>query len=124
MGRRKNPSTSLDAYKSLTPEMLNEHHHKILDGLKKLGQATSEEIAATITLAKDQVYRRMNELVKMEIVYNTQIKKPTRSGRSAFVYRIRPDYSPTEHEEKTPTTTTQQPRRQETTIKQPELFQN
>jgi predicted transcriptional regulator len=85
---RKNPETSIEAYKKLTPEMLNEHHKKILEGLRKLGQATSEEIASEITLAKDQVYRRMNELVAVGIIYNTTVKKPTRSGRAAFVYAI------------------------------------
>jgi predicted transcriptional regulator len=84
------PQTSIDAYKAANPEMLSEHYKKILMGLIKLKTATYEEIASMITLDKSQVGRRLNELERMEIVFKPGLKKPTRSGRAAFVYQIRP----------------------------------
>lgn len=88
---RQLPQTSHDAYEMLDTEHLAEHYKKIILGLIKLKTATYEEIASMITLDKAQVGRRLNELEKMEIVFKPGAKKPTRSGRPANVYQIRPD---------------------------------
>jgi predicted transcriptional regulator len=90
MGKRNLPSTSLDAYKKAVPEMLSEHYSKIISGLRKLKAATYEEIAAHLTLDKAQVGRRLSELERLEIIHKPGVKKPTRSGRSAYVYQLVP----------------------------------
>ena len=88
---KKLPSTSIDAFKQLHPEMLAEHHAKIISGLQKLKSGTYEELAAHLTLDKAQVGRRLSELERMELIYKNGRKKPTGSGRGAFVYFLRPD---------------------------------
>jgi predicted ArsR family transcriptional regulator len=82
------PQTSLTANRMVTDEMRNEHYKKIIEGLGKLEEATSEEIASITTLSKDQIYRRMIDLVRMDKVFSTGRVKLTRSGRPASTYQL------------------------------------
>lgn len=82
----KQPSTSLDAYKSVTVEMRNTHYSKILKALLELKGATYEEIATFVSLDKHQVGRRLKEMELNELIYKSGIKRPTKSGRYSYVY--------------------------------------
>lgn len=82
------PQTSLTANRMVTDEMRNEHYKKIVEGLGKLGEATSEEIATITTLDKSQIYRRMIDLVRLDRIFATGRTKPTRSGRPAATYQL------------------------------------
>lgn len=84
--KRKNPSTSLDAYKQVTEEMLTGHYKKIVNGLKQLGTANADTIAKHIGLDTIQVSRRLIELERMEIVYKPGTVSLTKSKRKAFNY--------------------------------------
>lgn len=84
----KQPSTSLDAYKSVSIEMKNNHYSKILKALKSLGSGIYEEIADYVGMDKNQVSRRLKEMELEELVYKSGLKRPTKSGRSAFVYHV------------------------------------
>jgi predicted ArsR family transcriptional regulator len=84
----KQPQTSLTANRMVTDEMRQKHYDKIVEGLRKIGEGTSEEIASITTIAKDQVYRRMSELIRYERVLATGRTKPTRSGRPAATYQL------------------------------------
>ncbi len=86
MSKEKFPSTSIEAYKKATNEMLQAHHAKIISALEVLGSSTFEEIAAYLTFDKHQVGRRMKELEGLEKVYKPGEKRPTKSGRNAFLY--------------------------------------
>jgi hypothetical protein len=84
---RHNPSTSKEAYKSVSIEMLNNHHSKIIKALKELGSGTYEDIAHYLQWDdKNRASRRLLELERLEIVWKPGAKKPTKSGRQAFVY--------------------------------------
>lgn len=84
---RQNPSTSNEAYKSVSIEMLNNHHSKIIKALKELGSGTYEDIAKFLQWEdKNRASRRLLELERLEIVWKPGLKKPTKSGRNAFVY--------------------------------------
>jgi predicted transcriptional regulator len=82
----KQPQTSLEAYKSVTVEMKNTHYSKILKALKSLGSGTYEEIGNHIGMERHQIGRRLKEMELEELIYKSGSKRPTKSGRSAYVY--------------------------------------
>lgn len=82
------PSTSHEANKKVSSEMLNSHYKKIIEALVKLKAGNYEAIAWKCRLDKHQVHRRINELERKGIVYNTKIKTATSSGRSAYAYSL------------------------------------
>lgn len=87
---RTNPSTSIDAFKSVNGKMLADHYKKILAAIKVLGIATYEEIALLASFSdKNQVSRRLKELEGMELVYKPGTKKLTTSNRNAYQYSLR-----------------------------------
>lgn len=86
MPKRKLPQTSLDAKASLQPDQIRAIYQKILASLSVLGEATFEEIAAHAKLEKSKVWRRMNELMKDNLVYRPGNKRPLRSGRNGFTW--------------------------------------
>lgn len=90
--QRNNPSTSLEAYKKVSKEMLSGHHAGIISALEKLGNATYEEIANYLEWDdKNRASRRLAELEREEKVYKTGEKRKTKSNRNAFIYRIVPE---------------------------------
>ncbi len=84
--KRKNPETSILAYKMLTPEMIAGHHGKIIAALQKLGTASYEQLSDYTGLEKHKIGRRLSELERMEVVYKPGSKSPTKSGRMAMNY--------------------------------------
>lgn len=95
MAKRRNPDTSTAAYKSVSVEMLNTHHSQIIKALKSLGSGIYEEIADYLGWKdKNRASRRLLEMEKLEIVWKPGAKKPTKSGRSAYVYQLRGDTQP------------------------------
>lgn len=86
--KRKNPQTSIDAYRSLTIEELNDTYKRILSSLAALGEGTFEDIAAHAKLDKSRVWKRMSELERMELVYRPGTKKLLKSGRSGFTWSL------------------------------------
>lgn len=86
---RKNPKTSLDAYKSLSVEQINSHFAKIIEGLKVLGTATAEKLADHLTMQHVQVTRRLSEMERLEIIYKPGTKSKTKTGRDAFNWCLR-----------------------------------
>lgn len=89
MPKRKNPDTSLAAYQQLHPDMISAHHVKIISALRLATKGMMyEQIAAHTKLDKTQVGRRTLELVKRGLVYITEEKRKTVSGRDAQVYDL------------------------------------
>lgn len=84
----KQPETSREAYLSVTLEMKNTHYSKIIKALKTLGSGIYEELADYMGMEKNQVSRRLKEMEMQELVYKSGTKRPTRSGRNAFVYYL------------------------------------
>lgn len=83
------PSTSHEANVSMTKELREQHHAKILSALEVLKLATGEQIAQYSKLDYHAVMRRVSELERDEKVYKPGTKIPTSSGRTAFQYAIR-----------------------------------
>lgn len=88
---RQLPTTSHNAYKSMTDELKQKHHEKIINALRSLKKATYEEIADYLSWDdKNRVSRRLKELERDMVVYKPGEKRPTKSNRSAFVYSLIP----------------------------------
>lgn len=89
MPNRNNlPKTSLEAYHSVSPEMLTNHHKCILVALNVLKSGTYEQIAEAVAMEKHQVGRRISEMERIGIIYKPGEKRLTSTGRNAFVYKI------------------------------------
>lgn len=83
---KKLPDTSLEALDSVSIEMLADHHRKIVNALSMLGTANYERIAAQVGMEPHAVGRRLKELIEMEMIYKTENKSLTKSGRKAYDY--------------------------------------
>lgn len=88
MSNRKNPETSLEAYRSLDVSQLNEIYRWIIQSLTGLGEATFEEIASDLRIDKSRVWKRMSELERMELVYRPGNKRLLKSGRNGYTWRL------------------------------------
>lgn len=86
--KRTQPATSLDAFKSLHPSQIREMYHKILEALKSLGSASTEQIAEFLTVDHPKVHRRVSEMASLQMIYRPGIRVATKSGRTAFVWTI------------------------------------
>ena len=84
----KQPKTSLEAYKAVTLEMKNNHWSKIIKALKNLGSGTYEEVSDYVGMDKHQVGRRVKEMELEGLIYKSGLKRPTKSGRNAYVYFV------------------------------------
>ncbi len=82
------PSTSHEANRKATSEMRDAHKNKIVGALRELVSANYETIGNKCKLDKHAVHRRINELERDGVVYNTKIKTATSSGRSANNYSL------------------------------------
>lgn len=86
---RKNPSTSIEAYRSMTSDLIQKDHAKILNALEQLGSAIYEEIAKHLNwIDKNKVSRRLKELEGLQMIYKTGEKRTTTSNRNAYVYKL------------------------------------
>lgn len=91
----KLPSTSIQAYKSLSVEQRQRHHKLILAALNVRNMIYEEIAIAAGFTDKTQVGRRLKELVDDGKIFRLQTTKPTTTGRMAAVYSLYPSGSPT-----------------------------
>lgn len=86
--KRKNPETSIAAYKSLEPEELREIYKNIIKALGQLGEGTYEEIAAYLKESPARIWKRLSELHRMELIYRPGNKRLLKSGRNGFTWML------------------------------------
>lgn len=85
------PETSHEAHKSITNEILSNHHRMIIEALSSLKKATFEEIADYLNWDdKNRAARRLSELERNQIIFKPGEKRKTRTGRNAYVYALIP----------------------------------
>ena len=77
--------TSILAHESIKPakEIL---HSKIMAGLKKIEKGTFREIAKASSLDEQQVWKRLSEMERMNIISNVSDKRCAVSGRKCSVW--------------------------------------
>jgi regulatory ArsR family protein len=88
MKKSKIHSTSLEAYQSLDPAILNHTYRNILLALADIGSGTFEEIAAKMKVDKSVVWKRLSELNKAGLIYRPGTKKLLRSGRNGYCWSL------------------------------------
>jgi len=88
MAKRKQPETSLEAYKSLDPAQMAEIYQKILWSLGQIGEGTFEQIAVSLRLPKERVWKRLSELQKQGLIYRPGNKLPLSSGRLGYTWKL------------------------------------
>lgn len=88
MTKRKHKSTSKAAHDSIKP-LKNYYQDKVIEGLTKLKVGgTYEEIAQSVKLKPDQVWKRISELVEKKKVYDTGITRTLSSRRKGTVWQL------------------------------------
>lgn len=92
---RRLPETSLEAYNSLDPSSLREIYQRIIWALSQIGEGTWEDIARCLKERDSKIWRRLNELQKMDLIYRTENKKVLSSGCKGFTWRLTLKGSPT-----------------------------
>jgi predicted transcriptional regulator len=95
----KIPETSLDAYKSLHPKRLQQMYDKITKALAKLKTGSYEDIATEIGCERNDVSRRLKEMEERFLIQKTGRKLPTKRGREAYEYQLRPELSKEKEQE-------------------------
>lgn len=87
MKQRQHRPTSKQGEEFIKP-FKQSHKQKIIDGLEKLRVGgTQEEISLCVGLREDQVWKRMNDLVKDELVFDTGITRKLKSGLQGIVWQ-------------------------------------
>ena len=86
MGKRKIADTSRAAYESLTPDKLRDDYKKIMSALSVIEEGTSEQIAAKLKCKPDKIWKRLSEMVKMEVIIKPGNKRPLKSGCNGYTY--------------------------------------
>lgn len=87
MAKRSVPHTSREAHDSIKP-MKEGHWGKILEALKELGRASAEQVAKHLGMQHSQINRRFSELHAQGLIFNTGLKVPTSTGRSAYQWSL------------------------------------
>lgn len=90
MAKRRNPETSKLAYDSVRDHVIPNHHQKIMAALAKNGgEGIYEEIAGWCGFKdRNACSRRLLEMLNLGKIEKTDRKKPTSTGRQAFIYRL------------------------------------
>ena len=57
--------------------------------IRELGDATCDELEVELNMRHQTCSARLNDLYKRQDIYDSDLRRPTRSGRSAIVWRIR-----------------------------------
>lgn len=97
---RQNISTSIEAYHSLKADSIRAIYQKIIDALKVLGMASTEQIAEYIGMEHAKIHKRVSEMERLEIIWRPGKKVPTKSGRSAYQWTLRNNQPLTDEQEK------------------------
>lgn len=88
MAKRKlPPATSIEANQSIQ-EMKPDHHAKILEALRVIGEASAEQIAFYLNMDHSQINRRVSEIAEKGLIFRPGNKVATLTGRSAYTWKL------------------------------------
>ena len=90
MGKRNNPQTSTDAYKSLDPNNIREMYKKIVSAITDIGPSTYEQIAVHLNEKPERVWKRLSEMGQINLIHRPGDRRIMASGRCGFVWAIGP----------------------------------
>jgi len=75
-------------------------YKKIAGALERLGMASTEQIAAYLTVEHGKVHKRTAEMEELGIIYRPGHRVPTKSKRTAFVWCLCSAGAKTDNENK------------------------
>jgi hypothetical protein len=84
--KRKNPSTSSEAFYSLDPEQLVGLRKLIFKSLVEIGVGHYEDISLKAGIEPAQCWKRLSELEKFQMIHRTGERKMLSSKRMGFVW--------------------------------------
>lgn len=87
MAKKQVPETSLDAYRSLDPDQIRDIYKRILWALSQISEGTYEMIAVSLKEKESRIWKRLNEMQKMGLIYRTENKKALSSGRMGYTWK-------------------------------------
>lgn len=88
MAKRKNPTTSIDAYKALQPEQLRQTYKDILFALSQLGEATTWEISQALRVPHEKIWKRPKEMADLGLIYRPGTKRLMPGGKLGFTWKL------------------------------------
>ncbi len=88
MAKKQVPDTSKAAFQSLDTSQLAEIYRNIMLALVKIGEGTTQEIAASAKEDHSRIWKRVSELGKMGIIYRPGNKRMMRSGRMGYTWML------------------------------------
>lgn len=88
--KRKNPETSLEAYKKLDPIRVSQTMNKIAQALVIIGKGNYEMIAEAAGMAEQKCWKRLIDCVRAGLIHRTDETKITKSGCKSYMYAIGP----------------------------------
>lgn len=88
MGKRKNPETSNEAYRSLKAVEVRETYKNILFALSIIKEGTFEDISRQMNVAPAVVWKRLSELADDGKIYRPGNKRPLKSGRNGYTWML------------------------------------
>lgn len=94
MTTRKHCETSKEAYLSLEPEKIQQIYTDIMKALSVIGEGTFEDIASNLKIDKSRVWKRLSEMQKNGMIFNTGRKKLLKSNRNGFTWMLTQNNTP------------------------------
>lgn len=89
---RKNIETSIEAFHSLKSEEMRKTYLDIIWALSVIKTGTFENIATFLKCSPGKIWRRLGELEsKYNLIHRPGEKKPLKSGRNGFVWKLNSD---------------------------------
>lgn len=91
---RKIAETSREAYNSLEPEKIQQIYVDIMKALSIIGEGTFEDISAYLKIDKSRVWKRLSEMQKNGMIFNTGRKRLLKSNRNGFTWMLTTNNTP------------------------------
>jgi len=86
MPRTQSDTSRLSFEKIMQPGVRETHYKKILVALAVIGNGTSWEIGDKAGMKPDQVWKRIPELIRSEILFDTGLRRNSPDGNKSMVY--------------------------------------
>ena len=86
--KRKNPPTSLEAYKNLDPIRLSQLQQDIVRAVGALKEANFEAVANFLMVKPEKIWKRMSEVERAGAIYKPGNTVITKNGSKSYTYRL------------------------------------
>lgn len=88
MSKRKQPETSLEAFKALKPEQLRQTYKDIIFALAQIGEGTTADIAKALNVKHEKIWKRPKEMADLGLIYRPGNKRPMPGGKMGFTWKL------------------------------------